>query len=65
MKKQTYSAEQAAQLIGLSKATTLRFYEEKELIDPILRDKNGYRCYTNDDIEWIKVILSSEKLVSH
>lgn len=61
MEKQTYSAEQTAQLVGVSKAT-LRFYEQNEIIGPILRDKNGYRRYTDDDIEWIKVILIIRKI---
>lgn len=61
MKKQTYSAEQAAQLVGISKAA-LRFYEKNKIIGPILRDKNGYRRYTDDDIDWINVILIIRKI---
>lgn len=51
----TYSAEETAQLTALSKAT-LRYYESEKLIGPIARDAHQYRLYTEQDLEWIKVI---------
>lgn len=32
---------------------TLRYYEQKKLIPKIHRDQNGYRVYTEYDINWI------------
>ncbi|WP_339101875.1 MerR family transcriptional regulator [Candidatus Enterococcus clewellii] len=61
MNQQTFSAEQAAQLVGTSKAA-LRFYEQNEIIGPIMRNKNGYRRYTEEDIDWIKVIIIIRKI---
>lgn len=51
----TYSAEEAANLTGISKAT-LRYYEEEKIIGPIKRNTNHYRRYTEADLEWISVI---------
>lgn len=56
MKQQTYSAEQAAQMTDISKAA-LRYYEKNDIIGPIARDEHGYRCYTEDDLDWIRVII--------
>lgn len=52
---QKYSAEEAAQLTGVTKAA-LRYYEREQLIGPIERDANNYRHYTADDVDWIKMI---------
>ncbi|MCY9807378.1 MerR family transcriptional regulator [Lentilactobacillus senioris] len=51
----TYSAEETANLTGISKAT-LRYYEEEKIIGPIRRNTNHYRRYTEADLEWINVI---------
>ena len=56
MKLHDYSAEQAAQRTGISKAA-LRYYEKNDIIGPISRDDHGYRRYTEDDLYWIKVII--------
>ena len=42
-------------LLGITK-DTLRFYEREGLIKP-LRDKNGYRNYSQEDIRILKIIL--------
>lgn len=34
---------------------TLRYYEKKGLIR-VMRDKNGRRCYTQNDIKWVQFI---------
>lgn len=36
-------------------ASTLRYYEKKNLIR-VARDKNGLRNYSENDVEWIKFI---------
>ncbi len=50
-----YSAKEAAEITGLSTAT-LRYYEKERLLPQIARDSKKYRQYTDEDIEWIKMI---------
>lgn len=50
-----YTAKEAAKLTGLSTAA-LRYYEKEKLLPPIARNSHKYRQYTDDDIEWIKMI---------
>ena len=40
---------------GLSRSN-IRFYEKEKLIEPLRNDKNGYRDYSEKDIEFIKKI---------
>ena len=50
-----YSAKEAAKITGLSTAT-LRYYEKEKLLPQIARSSQKYRQYTDEDIEWIKMI---------
>ena len=50
-----YSAKEAAKITGLSTAA-LRYYEKEKLLPEIARNSQKYRQYTNEDIEWIKMI---------
>ena len=50
-----YSAKEAAKITGLSTAA-LRYYEKEKLLPPIARNSQKYRQYTDEDIEWIKMI---------
>lgn len=50
-----YSAKEAAKITGLSTAT-LRYYEKENLLSPIKRNEQGYRDYSDADIEWINMI---------
>ena len=50
-----YSAKETAQMTGLSTAT-LRYYEKEKLLPQIARNSQKYRQYTDEDIEWIKMI---------
>ncbi len=50
-----YSAKEAAEITGLSTAT-LRYYEKEKLLPPIARNSQKYRQYTDEDMEWIKMI---------
>lgn len=50
-----YSAKETAKLTGLSTAT-LRYYEKEKLLPQIARNSQKYRQYTDEDIEWIKMI---------
>jgi DNA-binding transcriptional MerR regulator len=50
------SIQQVSQQTGLS-IDTLRYYERIGLIDPISRAKSGHRRYTEDDLEWIFLLI--------
>lgn len=50
-----YSAKETAKMTGLSTAT-LRYYEKEKLLPQIARNSQKYRQYTDEDIEWIKMI---------
>ncbi|MGO3602066.1 MAG: MerR family transcriptional regulator [Enterococcus malodoratus] len=49
-----YKISEVAELIGFS-VPTLRYYEELGIITPA-KDKNGYREYSEADIEWLRFI---------
>lgn len=55
-----YSAKEAAKMTGLSTAT-LRYYEKEKLLPPIARTIQKYRQYSDEDIEWIKMIQCLRK----
>jgi len=50
-----YSARETAKITGLSTAT-LRYYEKEKLLPQIARNSQKYRQYTDEDIEWIRMI---------
>lgn len=50
-----YSAKEAAEITGLTTAA-LRYYEKEKLLPQIARNSQKYRQYTDEDIEWIKMI---------
>lgn len=50
-----YSAKETSEITGLSTAA-LRYYEKEKLLPPIARNSQKYRQYTDEDIEWIKMI---------
>lgn len=50
-----YPAKEAAKITGLSTAT-LRYYEKERLLPPVKRNDQRYRQYTDEDIEWIRMI---------
>ena len=50
-----YSAKEAAKITGLSTAT-LRYYEKEKLLPQIARNSQKYRQYSDEDIEWIRMI---------
>lgn len=45
-----YQIDEVASKTGLTKRT-LRYYEERELLEPSARTDSGYRLYTESDIE--------------
>ena len=46
------NSKQVAELFNLS-IDTLRYYERIGVIPPVTRDKNGYRNYQTNDLNWI------------
>lgn len=50
-----YSAKEAAEITGLSTAT-LRYYEKERLLPQIARNSLKYWQYTEEDIDWIRMI---------
>lgn len=54
--KNRFTIKEVAKLTGLSEHT-LRFYEKQQLIKNISRDENGYRIYSDFDIEWIHFLI--------
>ncbi len=56
-----YSIGEAEKLTGVP-AKTLRFYEEKEIIKAAVREENGYRLFTEENIEEIRLIKYARDL---
>lgn len=52
-----FSAKQAAAYFGLT-ADALRFYERKGIIPPVKRDQNGYRVFTDVEMNWLYLAVS-------
>ncbi len=50
----TYKISTISKLTGFS-IPTLRYYEKLGLLNP-KRDANNYRCFTANDLRWIKFI---------
>lgn len=48
---------EAAQVLGVS-ARTIRYYEEKGLLAPAKEHQSGYRVFTAEDIERLKLIIA-------
>ncbi len=45
---------------GLS-SHTIRYYEKEGLLPPIARDKNGIRCFTDDNLFWLDLVICLKK----
>ncbi len=55
VEEKEYSMKQTVELTGLSK-DTLRYYEQIGAIQSVARDANGYRRYSQADIDWLKMV---------
>ena len=53
--------QEAAKAVGCT-CRAIKFYEEKQLLPPIARTENGYRDYTNSDLEVLHQIQFYRKL---
>lgn len=47
----SYTTNQAAQRVGVSKSTLLEWLRKKKVPGPRLRDRNGWRIWTEADVE--------------
>lgn len=52
----SYSIGDVSKQTGLS-VDTLRYYERIELVDGIARSPSGHRCYSDNDIKWLKMLI--------
>ena len=57
IKEKYYSAEQAAQFLGISKQTVIRYENRKVFPKPRRNAVNGWREYTEDEIHKLKSII--------
>lgn len=49
-----FGTQQAAEKLGISKQTLLRWFREGRATDPAKRDRNGWRIFDQSDIDSIK-----------
>lgn len=54
-RRATYYISTAAKMLGMS-VRMLREYEKDGLIKPHRNPSNGYRLFSNEDIQWIRCI---------
>ena len=52
----TYTIKQVAERLNISEHT-LRYYDRQGLMPFLKRDNNGIRCFTEDDIYFIELIM--------
>lgn len=50
-----YTVKQVAQKTGIS-AHTIRFYDQQGLFPHVSRDKNNIRLFSEEDLEWVKIV---------
>lgn len=56
----SYSIGQAAQKLKINKET-IRYYERIGLLENTKRDSNGYRIYSDNDIEFLRFIILAKE----
>ena len=52
----TYSIGKVSERVGLS-IDTLRYYEQIGLLVDITRNESGHRCYDEDDLKWLDLLI--------
>jgi len=55
-----YRMTEACKLIGISKGTMLRYESVGFFPQPRRNQANGYRCYTDEDIERLRGLILGE-----
>ena len=56
MTTNTYTIGEVSERIGLS-IDTLRYYEQIGLLVDVARNTSGHRCYNDDDIKWLDLLV--------
>ncbi len=56
-----YHIGEVAETVGLS-LRTIRFYEEVDLVPPSARTRGGFRLYTSDDIDRLRLVKRMKPL---
>lgn len=56
-KEKYYSAEEAAQFLGISKQTLIRYENKRVFPKPRRNALNGWREYTEEEIKRLKAIM--------
>jgi DNA-binding transcriptional MerR regulator len=57
-----YGTSEACKLAGISRFTFLRLVREKKIVDVRHRDQNGWRLFTDQDVNRIKTRKTAIKL---
>jgi DNA (cytosine-5)-methyltransferase 1 len=57
LRERTFSTDEAAKELGLSKSTLLRWFRERRISD-VKRDRNNWRVFTAADIERIRKVCN-------
>ena len=60
-KEKYYSATEAAQFLGISKQTLIRYENKRVFPKPKRNALNGWREYTEDEIKRLKTIMGRER----
>ncbi len=55
-RERTFTVSEAADEVGLT-TYTLRWYEQEGLITPVGRDSAGRRRYTQQDLDWLRMLI--------
>ncbi|WP_079477554.1 MerR family transcriptional regulator [Halobacillus salinus] len=61
MKKQTFSTGEIAKICNINKKT-LFYYDQIDLLKPAIVESNGYRYYTNDQIDLLSKIKALQSV---
>ena len=59
--KTYYSAHETAQAAGISKPTLLRWIKHKRIKDSAKRDRNGWRLFSELEVEAIRKLAQTAK----
>ena len=51
-----YTVKQLAQKLGIS-AHTVRYYDDKGLFPEVVRDERGARLFSEEQLEWVYLVL--------
>jgi DNA-binding transcriptional MerR regulator len=52
----TFTVKQLSQKLNIS-SHTIRFYDDQGLFPDVMRDSHGTRLFTDDNLEWINLVL--------